>query len=115
LARYAHLELTGNTVRDRNGPAREPVLQLEARTDSESKREWKKAGRLSAVGLEMGFAIMIGVFGGGYLDDRFGTTPVLFWIGFAIGLGAAAKALYDGVRVASGTVVADDENTSKKV
>ena len=107
--------MTENGVRDRNGPAREPVLQLEARTDSGSKREWKKAGRLSAVGLEMGFAMAIGVLGGGYLDDHFGTTPVLFWIGFAVGLGAAVKALYDGVRVASKTVVPDDEETSKKI
>ena len=88
---------------------------MEARTDPEARREWKKVGRLSAVGLEMGFAIAIGVLGGGYLDDRFGTAPVLFWIGFAVGLGAAAKALYDGVRVASKTVVADDEENSKKV
>ena len=85
------------------------------RTDPESRREWKKAGRLSAVGLEMGIAIAIGVVGGGYLDDRLGTTPVLFWIGFALGLGAAAKALYDGVRMASRTVGAEDEKTSTKV
>jgi len=88
---------------------------MEVHTDPESKQEWKKAGRLSAVGLEMGFAIIIGVWGGGYLDDRLGTTPVLFWIGFAVGLGAAAKALYDGMRVASKTVVPDDEKTSKKI
>ena len=88
---------------------------MEVHTDPESKQEWKKAGRLSAVGLEMGFAIVVGVLGGGYLDDRLGTTPVLFWIGFAVGLGAAAKALYDGMRVASKTVVPDDEETSKKI
>jgi len=63
----------------------------------------------------MGFAIAIGVLGGGYLDDRLGTAPVLFWIGFVVGLGAAVKALYDGVRVASKTVVPDDEETSKKI
>jgi hypothetical protein len=40
---------------------------------------------------------------------------VLFWIGFAVGLGAAAKAVYDGVRVASKTVVPDDEETSKQI
>jgi hypothetical protein len=115
LARYAHLELTENTSRDRKGPVCGPILQLEVRTDPESKQEWKKAGRLSAVGLEMGFAMAIGVVGGGYLDDRLGTAPVLFWIGFALGLGAAGKALYDGVRMASKTVGADDENTSTKV
>ncbi|MCK9462156.1 MAG: AtpZ/AtpI family protein [Proteobacteria bacterium] len=63
----------------------------------------------------MGFAILIGVLGGQYLDDVFDTAPVLFWIGFAVGLGAAAKAVYDGLRVASRTVVPDDEKNSKKI
>jgi F0F1-type ATP synthase assembly protein I len=37
----------------------------------------------------MAAAIAIGFFGGGWLDDRFGTAPVLRWVGFALGLAAA--------------------------
>jgi F0F1-type ATP synthase assembly protein I len=62
----------------------------------------------------MGIAVIIGVAGGGYLDGLFDTAPVLFWIGFAVGLGAAAKALYDGVRVASKRAVAGDDESSDK-
>ena len=88
---------------------------LKGITDPEAKRMWKQAGRLSAIGLEMGFAVSIGVLGGGYLDDRFGTKPVLFWLGFAIGLGAAVKALVDGARAVRKTLEEDDAATSKKV
>ena len=75
---------------------------------------WKQAGRLSAIGLEMGFAVSIGVLGGGYLDDHFGTKPILFWVGFAVGLGAAAKAVIDGVRTARKAMDADDEAAGKE-
>ena len=37
----------------------------------------------------------IGVFGGRYLDEKFDTAPILFWVGFLIGLGAAIKAVVD--------------------
>ena len=49
----------------------------------------------AGVGLEMGIAVAIGIMAGRYLDRRFGTTPVLFWIGFFLGIGAATKALID--------------------
>ncbi len=75
---------------------------------------WKQAGRLSAVGLEMGIAVTIGIVGGGYLDDRFGTKPVLFWVGFAVGLGAAVKAVVDAVRAARKAMDADDATTRKE-
>lgn len=54
---------------------------------------WRLAGSTGAVGLEIAAAIAIGYFGGGYLDDRFHSTPWLKWIGFAAGIGAAVKAL----------------------
>jgi hypothetical protein len=76
---------------------------------------WRQAGRLSTIGLEMGVAVSIGVVGGGYLDGRFGTKPVLFWVGFAVGLGGAVKALVDGVRAARKTMDADDAATPKKI
>jgi F0F1-type ATP synthase assembly protein I len=75
---------------------------------------WKQAGRLSAIGLEMGFAVSLGVLGGGYLDDRFGTKPLLFWIGFAVGLGAAVKAVVDGAREVRKAMEADDSASHKK-
>jgi len=62
----------------------------------------------------MGIAITIGILGGGYLDGRFGTAPVLFWVGFAIGLGAAVKAFYRGFKIARRIMEADDAATRKE-
>ena len=61
---------------------------------------WRQATRYGAVGLEMGIAVLIGIVGGQYLDDWLDTEPVFFWVGFALGLGAAATAIYDAARSA---------------
>lgn len=59
---------------------------------------WRQATRFLAVGTEMGIAVAIGILGGHYLDDKLGTEPILFWVGFSFGLGAAGKALFDAAR-----------------
>lgn len=59
---------------------------------------WRQAGTTGAVGLEIAVAIIIGYFGGRYLDGWFKTTPWLSWIGFGAGVGAAIKALIRVVR-----------------
>jgi len=72
---------------------------------------WKQAGRFAAMGLEMGFAVGIGLIVGWYLDSRFGTEPVLFWVGFSLGIGAAAKAVFDGARAARKAMGKDGSST----
>jgi ATP synthase protein I len=66
--------------------------------DPEAKRMWKLAGRYSAVGLEMGLAVVFGYAIGSYLDKWLGTEPYLtaFWT--LAGVGAAFKAIYDAYR-----------------
>ncbi|MCG5054298.1 MAG: AtpZ/AtpI family protein [Myxococcales bacterium] len=61
--------------------------------DPEAKKLWRQAGNTGAVGIEIAIAIVIGYFGGQYLDGQFGTTPWISWIGFAAGVGAGIKAL----------------------
>ena len=68
------------------------------RTDSDGKKMVKQSLNLVAVGIEMGVAVGIGIFGGNWIDIRLGTEPVFFWVGFGIGLGAAAKAVVDAAR-----------------
>jgi len=75
---------------------------------------WKQAGRLSSIGLEMGVAVTIGILGGKYLDGRFDTKPLFFWIGLAVGFGAAVKAVYDGVRIARRSMDSDDDASTRK-
>jgi F0F1-type ATP synthase assembly protein I len=53
----------------------------------------KTTNRHMAVGTELGVAVLIGAFGGYYLDRRFGTTPWLMIFGLAIGAAAGFKSL----------------------
>jgi F0F1-type ATP synthase assembly protein I len=59
----------------------------------EADRQWKLAGRFSAVGIEMAAAVAIGALGGRWLDGKLGTDPYLMWFGLAVGIGAAVRAV----------------------
>jgi len=74
----------------------------------------KQSGRFAAVGLEMGIAIGLGLLIGRYLDGRFGTSPILFWVGLSLGLGAAVKAVYDAAKQARKAMEDDEPSTSDK-
>jgi F0F1-type ATP synthase assembly protein I len=66
--------------------------------DPETKKMWATVAASSAVGLEIAIAIVIGYFGGRYLDRKLETTPWLMWLGFTAGIGAGIKALLRVVR-----------------
>ena len=59
---------------------------------------WETAASAGAVGIEIAVAIVIGYFGGQYLDRKLGVAPWLTWVGFAAGVGAGIKALIRVVR-----------------
>jgi F0F1-type ATP synthase assembly protein I len=59
---------------------------------------FKQAVRLSTVGIEMGVSVIIGITAGTYLDKKFETDSLFFWIGFTLGLGAAIKAVSDSIK-----------------
>lgn len=90
------------------------ILHQEEHTDPSEKKMWRQATRFGAVGLEMGIAVLIGIVGGQYLDDWLDTEPVFFWVGFALGLGAAAKAIYDAARSAKRMLSGNGTPSSKK-
>ena len=75
---------------------------------------WKQTGQFAAVGLEMGIALAIGLIGGWYLDEKLGSKPVFFWIGFTLGIGAAGKAVWDAARKARKEMTDDRASSSKK-
>lgn len=57
-----------------------------------------RAGAYLALFGEMGFALLvttlIGALGGHWIDERLGTNPVLFIIGFLVGAAAGARVMY---------------------
>lgn len=61
---------------------------------SEGRKQLKLATRVSAIGLEMVIAICLGYFGGRWLDTRFDTSPLLTYIGLALGLVVGFKGLW---------------------
>lgn len=56
-------------------------------------KEWKGVGSFGTVGLEIVLAIVLGLFGGRWLDAKFDTAPYLAVVGFFFGVAAAVKAI----------------------
>ena len=65
------------------------------------KQDWKGIGSYGTVGLEVALSVVVGLFGGSWLDRRFGTGPWLTLLGVAYGVAAAARALYRAARQAT--------------
>jgi len=73
-----------------------------------------QATRFAAVGLEMGLAVTIGIFGGRYLDGIWETKPTFVLIGLGLGVAAAGKALLDAARRARKTMEDNGPSQPKK-
>ncbi|MFT3774303.1 MAG: AtpZ/AtpI family protein [Minicystis sp.] len=57
------------------------------------KDEYKAVGSWGTLGLEIVMSVMLGFFGGRWLDGRLGTDPYLSVLGFFFGCGAAVKSI----------------------
>jgi F0F1-type ATP synthase assembly protein I len=62
------------------------------------QQDWKALGNYGTLGLEVALSVVVGLFGGQWLDKRFQTGGWLTWIGFAYGLAAAGRAIYRAMR-----------------
>jgi ATP synthase protein I len=69
-------------------PIKPPALQ----------QDWKALGNYGTLGLEIALSVVVGLFGGQWLDKKLGTGGWLTWIGFAYGLAAAGRAIYRAMR-----------------
>ena len=49
----------------------------------------------SQIGISMSACVVIGIFGGLFVDKRLGTSPIFMFFGSIIGTGASFKTLYD--------------------
>jgi F0F1-type ATP synthase assembly protein I len=68
------------------------VLTERRAIDPEAKKMWRLAATTGAIGIEIAIAIALPTTFGLYLDRKFGTKWIMY-VGLAIGLGAAVKAL----------------------
>ena len=57
-------------------------------------KTFNKYLRLSTVGLELGFSVLLGLFIGQYLDGVLGTEPWLLLLFLLLGAGAGFRRLY---------------------
>ena len=76
-----------------------PIPPKKTRSSAAAKREKEHqqhtmAARWSSVGIQLVISVLLGYWGGQWLDGKFGTEPWLSYIGIFLGLAAA---LYDMV------------------
>lgn len=62
---------------------------------------WKGVGRYGTVGLELALSVLVGLFGGQWLDKKFGTHGILTLVGLAYGLAAGARAVWRALKSAN--------------
>jgi len=74
----------------------------------EGREQMRTAGRVGAIGIEMGLSVVVGYYGGRWLDAWLGTAPWLQWVGLAFGLAAGFKSLYLLSRKTRADLEADD-------
>jgi ATP synthase protein I len=55
----------------------------------------------ATVGLEFGLSLLVGLFGGRWLDNKFGTAHWLTFIGFGFGVAAGYRAIYRAAQAAN--------------
>jgi ATP synthase protein I len=61
---------------------------------SQGMRRWEAALRFIGVGWFIGVSILLGVGGGLWLDNKFGTRPILVIVGLIFGLLVAFYGVY---------------------
>jgi F0F1-type ATP synthase assembly protein I len=65
------------------------------------KQDWKGVGSYGTVGLEFALSIIVGLFAGRWLDQKFETGGWLTFIGLAYGVAAGVRALYRAAKRAT--------------
>lgn len=65
------------------------------------QQNWKGMASYATVGLEFGLSLLVGLFGGRWLDGKLGTAPWLAVIGFGFGAAAGFRAIYRAAQAAN--------------
>ncbi len=70
-------------------------------------------GRYGTVGLELVISLLLGIFGGQWLDKKFGTS-YFFWIGLVVGAFAGFRGLMKAANAASREIEREDRKEPGK-
>lgn len=65
------------------------------------QQNWKGIASYATVGLEFGLSLLVGLFGGRWLDGKLGTDPWLAIIGFCFGVAAGYRSIYRAAQAAN--------------
>jgi ATP synthase protein I len=80
----------------------------------EGRKQLQLAARFATAGLELALAIVVGFFGGGWLDGRFGTKPYLAYFGLLLGIIAGFRNLFMLARGAQTVAEKGAESSAEK-
>jgi ATP synthase protein I len=72
------------------------------------KQDLKGLGTYGTVGLEFGLSVLVGLFGGQWLDKKFGTSPWLTLVGLAFGTAAGIRSLLRALAAAKREIEEED-------
>lgn len=75
----------------------------------EGRKQLKLAARFASVGFELVVAIVVGFFGGRWLDVTYQTSPAFQYIGLALGIFAGFRSLFTLARDAQGASEETDD------
>ncbi len=76
-------------------------------------RKLKDLGTYGTVGLEFGLSVLVGLFGGQWLDRKFHTDPWLTFIGMGFGIAAGARTLWRTARKAQQEIEDEDRRQAQ--
>ena len=96
-------------------PHPKPVTLAPAIIDPAARKTRRAYNALSAssVGLELGIAVIVGLLGGMWLDNRFGTTPWLMLAFLVFGLVAGFRNVLRAVERAERAGAAEDREDKR--
>jgi F0F1-type ATP synthase assembly protein I len=79
-----------------------------------NRRQLGRLARSSAVGLEMGISVVVGLLGGRWLDGKAGTAPWLMLAGLLVGVIAGFRGLMRVANEARARAKAQDAETERQ-
>ena len=72
------------------------------------QQNWKGIASYATVGIEFGLSLLVGLFGGRWLDQKLGTAHWLTFVGFGFGIAAGYRAIYRAAKAANRDAAAEE-------